>query len=64
VRVRDPDTTKPAANDAPVTIRISAPHGTPITVKPANDEGPWVTAISGAIALNALVWILAVIISG
>ena len=61
--MRDPDTTKPAANDAPVTIRIRAPHGVPVTVKPADDYGPWWSAIMGAVAFNALVWILALIIS-
>jgi hypothetical protein len=62
--MRDPDTTKPAANDAPVTIRISAPHGVPVTVKPADDYGPWWSAIAGAVAFNALAFILALIIMG
>jgi hypothetical protein len=61
----NPDTTRPAANDSPetVTLRIRAPHGVPVTVKPADDYGPWWSAIMGAVAFNALVWMLALIIS-
>lgn len=63
--MRDPDTTRPAANDSPqtVTLRISAPRDMPITVKPADDYGPWWSAIAGAVGFNALVWILALIIA-
>ena len=62
----NPDTTRPAANDSPptITLRISAPKGTPISVQRPDDSGPWWSAISGAIAFNALVWILALVISG
>lgn len=62
----NPDTTRPAANDSPetVTLRIRAPQGVPVTVKPADEYGPWWSAIAGTIAFNALAFILALIIMG
>lgn len=54
--------TRPAANDEPVTVRICAPHGVPISIVKHDDTGPWWSAIAGAVGLNALVFILALII--
>lgn len=73
--MRDPDTTKPAANDAPSVLTVvkaqhdthtafvRVPRNTPITIVERDDYGPWWSAIMGAVAFNALVWILALIIS-
>ena len=60
--MREPETMRPAANDEPVTIRISAPHGVPVSIVEHDDTGPWWSAIAGAVGLNALVFILALII--
>jgi hypothetical protein len=53
---------RPAANDEPVTIRISAPHGVPVSIVEHDDTGPWWSAIAGAVGLNALVFMLALIV--
>lgn len=62
----NPDTTRPAANDSPetVTLRIRAPRGVPITIKQADEYGPWWSAISGSVTLISLVFILGMAISG
>jgi hypothetical protein len=60
--MREPETMRPAANDEPVTIRIRAPHGVPVQIVERDDDGPWWSAICGAVGMNALIWILALII--
>lgn len=42
---------------------VQVPRGTPITIIERDDDGPWWSAIVGAVGLNALVWLLAMIIS-
>ena len=53
---------KPAANDAPVIVRITAPRDVPVTIIERSDWGPWWSAIAGALGLNALIFMLAMII--
>lgn len=60
--MNNPNVTRPAANDEPVTIRITAPHGVPVSIVEHDDTGPWWSAIAGAVGLNALVFMLALII--
>lgn len=72
--MRDPDTARPAANDSPQTVTriepvrdtftafVRVPRGTPITIIERDDHGPWWSAIAGAVGLNALAFIVAMII--
>lgn len=46
------------------TAFVQVPRGTPITIIERDEYGPWWSAIAGAIGLNALVFIVALVIMG
>lgn len=53
---------EPLHDTASAFVRV--PRGTPITIIERDDSGPWVTAIAGAVGLNALAFMIAAIIMG
>lgn len=59
---RAAESIEPLYDTATAFVRV--PRGTPITIIERDDHGPWWSAIAGAVGLNALVFILALIIMG